>query len=155
MHTFREAVRLNSRFPQSTEEAQYSLPFPLAAALVRGQLGASELGAEALTDVRIMQISESIELIENDQFSSRFPARRIARIIIYTRDGERYDSGEVEARWNADNPPSDQELRDKFRWLVDSVLPDKRAVELEKAIWRCQDLPDAASLLDLLLPSPQ
>ena len=155
VHTFREAVRLNGCFPQSTEEAQYSLPFPLAAALVRGQLGASELGAEALTDVRIMQISESIELIENDQFSSRFPARRIARIIIDTRDGERYDSGEVEARWNADNPPSDQELRDKFRWLVDSVLPDKRAVELEKAVWRCQDLPDAASLLDLLLPSPQ
>jgi 2-methylcitrate dehydratase PrpD len=155
VHTFREAVRLNGRFPQSTEEAQYSLPFPLAAALVRGQLGASELGDEALTDARIMQISESIELIENDQFSSCFPARRIARIIIDTKDGERYDSGEVEARWNADNPPSDQELRDKFRWSVEAVLPDDRAAELEKTIWRCQDLPDAASLLDLLLPPPK
>jgi 2-methylcitrate dehydratase PrpD len=155
VHTFREAVRLNGRFPQSTEEAQYSLPFPLAAALVRGQLGASELGDEALTDARIMQISESIELIENDQFSSCFPARRIARIIIDTKDGERYDSGEVEARWNVDNPPSDQELRDKFRWSVEAVLPDDRAAELEKTIWRCQDLPDASSLLDLLLPPPQ
>jgi len=154
VHTFHEAVRLNNRKPQSTEEAQYSLPFPLAVALVHGQLGALELGDEALTNAAILQIAELIELIEDNVFSSRFPAQRFARVIIETKDGERYDSGEVEARWDADNPPSDQELMDKFRWLVEAVLPDDRAAELERMIWQCADLPDATYLLDLILPLP-
>ena len=42
-NTFHEAVRLSRGWPQSTEEAQYSLPYPLAAALTHGRLGVSEL----------------------------------------------------------------------------------------------------------------
>jgi 2-methylcitrate dehydratase PrpD len=154
VHTFHEAVCLNSQYPQSTEEAQYSLPFPLAAALVQDPLGASELSDESLTNTAILQISESIELIEDKQFSSRFPAQRFARVIIETKAGERCDSGEVEARWDAGNPPSDQELLDKFRWLVQDMLSGDRASKLEKMIWQCPDLPDATTLLDPLLPIP-
>ena len=152
VHTFHEAVRLDSRHPQSTEEAQYSLPFPLAAALVHGRLGAPELSEAALINSVILQLSDCIELIEDSQFSSQFPAQRFARVIIETKDGERYDSGAVEARWDADNPPSDQELMEKFRWLVNAVLPDDRADELEKMIWQCSDLPDAAGLMDQIVP---
>lgn len=151
VHTFHEAVRLSSRHPQSTEQAQYSLPFPLAAALVHGHLGAPELGEPALTDSKILQLSDRIELIEDDQFSSRFPAQRFARVFLDTQDGKRYDSGEVEARWDADNPPSDEVLKDKFRRLVQEVLPYDRAAELETMIWQCPDLPDASYLLDLIL----
>jgi 2-methylcitrate dehydratase PrpD len=154
VHTFHEAVRLNNRKPQSTEEAQYSLPFPLAVALVQGQLGVLELGDEALTNTAILQIAELIELIEDNVFSSRFPAQRSARVIIETKDGERYDSGEVEARWDANEPPSDEELINKFHWLVQNVLPHDRAAELEKRIWQCADLPDATYLLDLILSLP-
>ncbi len=150
VHTFHEAVRLNNRHPQSTEEAQYSLPFPLAAALVHGQLGVLELGDEALTNTAVLRISERIELIEDNVFSSRFPAQRFARVIIETKAGERYDSGEVEARWDAGEPPSDEELINKFHWLVQDVLPHDRAAELEKTIWQCPDLPDATYLLDLI-----
>jgi len=56
-----------------------------------------------------------------------------------------------QARWDADDPPSDQELMDKFRRLVQAVLPDGRAAEFEKMIWQCPDLPDAASLLDAII----
>ena len=154
VHTFHEAVRLNKRQPQSTEEAQYSLPFPLAAALVHGQLGVSELCDEALPNPTILQISESIELIEDDQFSSRFPAQRFARVVIETKDGQRHDSGEVEARWDAVDPPSDQALTEKFRWLVREVLPADRAAKLEKSIWQCPDLPDVSYILKLIFPRP-
>jgi len=155
VHTFHEAARLNICHPHSTEEAQYSLPFPLAAALAHGSLGVTELTDAALTDPKILQLSDRIELIEDNQFSSRFPAQRIARVIIETKKNECHDSGEVEARWDAVDPPSDLELMDKFRWLVEAVLPDDRPAELEKMIWQCPDLPDVTNLLDLLLPLPR
>ena len=154
VHTFHEAVRLNRQHPETTEQAQYSLPFPLAAAMVHDHLGASELSGAALTDSVVSQLSDRIALIEDDRFSARFPAKRIARIIIEAKDNQRYDSGEVEARWDADCPPSDQELMDKFSRLVQVVLPEDRAAGLAKKIWQCQDLPDAASLLDAILSPP-
>jgi 2-methylcitrate dehydratase PrpD len=151
VHTFREAVRLNSRCPLSTEEAQYSLPFPLATALVNGHLGLHELNESALTDPIVLKLSGCIELIEDNRFSSRFPAQRFARVIIETQDDKRHDSGEVEARWDSVDPPSDRELREKFRRLVQGVLLADRAEQLEELIWRSSDLPDAASLLDAML----
>ena len=151
VHTFNEAVRLNIRHPQTTEEAQYSLPFPVAAALVQGQLGATELGEAALTDTAVLQLSDRIELIEDVQFSSRFPARRFGRVIVETRSGECYDSGDVEARWDSGNPPSDQALLDKFRWLVKDVVPGDRAREMEDLLWQCSELSDVSDLLYAIL----
>lgn len=151
VHTFYEAVRLNIRHPQSTEEAQYSLPFPLAAALAHGSLGVAELTESALSDLNILQLSERIELIEDRQFSSRFPAQRFARVIIETLENERHDSGEVEARWDAANPPSDQELMAKFRWLARGILSDDRIDALAEMIWQCADLPAAGDLLDVII----
>jgi 2-methylcitrate dehydratase PrpD len=154
VHTFHEAVRLDIRHPRSTEEAQYSLPFPLAAAFVHGQLGAAELSAAVLTDSEILQLSDRVELVEDDQISARFPAQRFARVIIHTLDKERYDSGEVEARWDAAAPPSDRELLDKFRWLAREVLPDDRSDRLAKTLWQVQDLTEAPELLNLIFQRP-
>ena len=151
VHTFHEAVRLNCRRPQSTEEAQYSLPFPLAAALVHGHLGVHELSEPVLTDPIVLRLSDCIELIEDHRLSSQFPAQRFARVIIETQDDQQHDSGEVEARWDSVDPPSDRELTEKFRRLVQGVLPVARAEELENLIWQCSDLTDAASLLGAIL----
>ena len=150
IHTFHEAVRLTARHPQSTEEAQYSLPFSLAAALVHGQLGVQELSKAALADQIILQLSDRSELIEDDQFSACFPERRFARVVIETIEGERHDSGAVEARWDADEPPSDQDLMDKFYWLVQDALPADRVDELGKIIWQSPDLPDASKLIEVI-----
>jgi 2-methylcitrate dehydratase PrpD len=150
VHTFLEAARLSIRHPQSTEEAQYSLPFPLAAALARGSIGLTELTEAALIDPNILQLADRIELIEDKELSSRFPAQRFARVVIETNQNERHDSGDVEARWDAADPPSDQALMDKFRWLAQNVMPDDRIDELAKMIWQCPDLPDATALLDLI-----
>lgn len=148
--TFHEAVRLNCRFPQSTEEAQYSLPFPLAAALVHGRLGVAELTGAALKDAVVLQLCERVEMIEDAKLNQRFPAQRLARVEIETEDGRLFDSGEFEADWEASSPPSDRELRDKFQWLACEQLPGERAAELEQTVWHCEELPDLGKLLTLV-----
>jgi 2-methylcitrate dehydratase PrpD len=148
--TFHEAARLNCRSPQSTEEAQYSLPFPLAAASVHGRLGAAELTGAALKDPAVMRLSELVEIVEDDKFNQLFPAQRIARVEILTKDGRLLDSGDVEPNWEASDPPTDQELREKFRRLAGERLPGDRVAELERIIWRCEELPDLNKLLSLI-----
>ena len=148
--TFHEAVRLNCRFPQSTEEAQYSLPYPLAAALAHGRLGVSELTGTALKDPVVLQLCERVDMIEDETFYQRFPAKRFARVEIETEDGNLFNSGKVGPNWEAGKPPSDLELRENFRRLSCEQLPDERAAELEQLVWRCEELPDIIGLLALV-----
>jgi 2-methylcitrate dehydratase PrpD len=126
------------------------LPFPVAAALVYGQLGAAELTGAALADPQVLALAETLELVEEAAFNARFPARRFARVQLETLDGEQYDSGEVEARWDATAPPTDEELRAKFRRLALGALTEARAVQLEMLAWACDRLPEVAELVALI-----
>jgi 2-methylcitrate dehydratase PrpD len=152
--TFHEAVRLAVRRPQTTEEAQYSLPFAVATALVYGRLGPAELNGVALSDPRVLRLSGLVELVEVAEFNAHFPARRLARVQIEGSDGRLLDSGPVEAPWGAEAPPTDAELRQKFRWLAEGALSASRMADLETTIWRCADSADAAGLVTLLALPP-
>ncbi|HSG18306.1 MAG TPA: hypothetical protein VLE70_18565, partial [Anaerolineae bacterium] len=129
---------------------QYSLPFPVAAALVHRQLGPDELSGQGLLHPLVNQLAERVELVEDSGFSARFPAERIAQVQIRTRDGSMFDTGEVEADWGAEHPPTDDVLREKFRWLAGACLSQERLTELELTIWRVAELPDISFLGQLL-----
>jgi 2-methylcitrate dehydratase PrpD len=147
--TFHEATRLTCRQPHSTEEAQYSLPFPVAAALVHGQLGPAELNDAALTNPLVLSLADRVELVEDEAYNARFPIERISRVQIETSTGEWLDSGDIQAEWDSTAQPTDEELQEKFRWLA-SDLSDTQITELEATIWHCADLTDATELLALL-----
>ena len=150
--TFREASCLAGYEPRTTEEAQYSLPFPVAAALAHGQLGPAELTGQALRDPLVLRLASRVKLINKPDYDRRFPQERIARVRMHTSAGEVFDSGEAVALWDGPGLPSDNELRQKYRWLAGDVLPPERTDALEHSAWNCADLPDAAALLSLLAP---
>ncbi|GAF89463.1 unnamed protein product, partial [marine sediment metagenome] len=85
--TFHEATRLACRHPQTTEEAQYSLPFPVAAALVYHELGLEELSGASLNDPLVLSLSDRVELVEEPAFNIRFPVEQLARVQIETIEG--------------------------------------------------------------------
>lgn len=150
VQTFHNAVRLNMRRPQDSDQAQYSLPFPVAAALLYGKLGGSELTGAALHDPTVLALTDKVVLVENATFNAHFPARRFAQVTMTTTDGQRYASPATEARWNGDDPPSDEELLTKFRWLAAESLSPPAVAALEAAIWHCADAPQIAVLTSLL-----
>ncbi|MEM7113483.1 MAG: MmgE/PrpD family protein [Chloroflexota bacterium] len=150
VHTFHEATRLAMRRPQNTEEAQYSLPFPMAMALTHGRLGYAELNGDALVDPGVLALAERINLVDDDAFNARFPADRLARVYIETKDGNRYDSGEIRSLWDLTAPPTNEELREKYRWLAGAYLDEEQIGKLETAVWDCDQLEDASIINRLL-----
>ena len=144
--TFHEAWRLAVKQPQTTEEAQYSLPFSVAAALVHSRLGPVEMTGAGLLDPRVLRLLDLIEVLEDPLLSARFPAERYARVQIKTTHGKRFASGEFQAPWGETDLPGDEVLLDKFRWLAHTRLSDQRTAELEALIWGCPELPDVQPL---------
>lgn len=105
VHTFSEATNLNTRHPSSVIEAEYSYPYPVAAALVRGEFTAEELKHSARTNDEILQVAEKIELIADETIDGRFPSECLARVTI-EQDGRVYESDLTRPR-GAQNRPLD------------------------------------------------
>ena len=152
--TFHEAACLAVARPATTEEAQYSLPFPVAAALVHGRLGPAALSGSGLRDEAVLGLAQRVELVEDPALSARFPRERLAHIEIFSRAGRRLELREAGPRWEAADPPSDAELSAKFQWLASSILPAARAQALEQMIWDSPALPDAFVLAERLADPP-
>ncbi len=136
IESFREAIDLGSQCasPTTTDEAQYSLPYAVAAALVYGKIGAAEVETAALADPRITRLLEMMTLTNDTEFSRRFPAERWARVRITLRDARTLVSEPARARGNPENPLANDELRAKYRELAQPVLGEKRSAHTEALV---------------------
>jgi 2-methylcitrate dehydratase PrpD len=155
--TFREAVALGSAcaMATTTEEAQYSLPFPVAAALVYGDIGPAEVSQPKLADPRVMELQQKMTLCDDAAFSARFPAERWARVRIVLTDGRTFVSEPARARGNPENPLADDELRRKYLGYAEPVLGAARATRIEQAVDALLTDPPLARVADdLLEPAP-
>lgn len=144
--SFHEAVCLDTRRPATTDEAQYSLPFPLAAFLARGRLDAAAV-TDGLDDPDILRLGDSMELVEDAAYSARFPAARLAHVELALADGTVLRSEPCEPRGDPEAPLSDDEVAAKFHALADPTLGAERATAIERLV---AALPEPGSLDPLL-----
>ncbi len=152
--SFHEAVRLATRRPGSSDEAQYSLPYPVAAAVVRGKLGGAELGAEALGDPEILRLSEGMLLKESEEHNARFPAERWAEAVFHLKDGRKIASPPCTTRGDPATPFSEEELLEKYLELTAPVLGEARTQAIAEAVAELEQAQSLAPLLELLLSAP-
>lgn len=132
--TFHEAARLATVEVNTTEQAQYSLPFPVAAALARGRLGAAEVTAPTFDDPEIQRLARAVAIVEDPEHNRAFPANRYARVTIELDDGTRLASQDHEPRGDPENHLDDTEIRAKYHSLADPVLGAERAHNIEATV---------------------
>ena len=151
IHSFTEAVRLATRRPATTDAAQYSLPFPVAAALLHGRLGIAEIDGAGLADPQVLALSEAMVLIEAPDYCRRFPAERWAHAVVELTDGQRLISAPCPARGDPEAPLSDAALIDKFHSLAGAALDRERREALIAGCWTVDSMPDMEEFLESLL----
>ena len=149
IETFHEGKRLNT-IPSNTEEAQYSLPFAVAVALVRGTIGVEEVTQSGLSDPKIRAIAQSIVITETDEFNAVFPAHRIARAILKLKDGRVLTSDPTEAKGDPEDRVSDAVIKSKFYGLTAPIIGQDTAFSLEDTIQKLVNDTDANKLFELL-----
>jgi 2-methylcitrate dehydratase PrpD len=146
--TFAQAVALHSAAPATTEEAQHSLPFPLAAMIRKGKIGADEITGPGLSNPMVLDLSKRIRLVADPAICERFPAERFAIVSLTTRDGNTFTSGMTEAHGGPANPLSDVEIDAKFDELA-GMLRASRRQSVRQAIHDVSTGP--SGLADLIL----
>jgi len=125
--TFHEAARLAVRHPTTTEQAQYSLPFPVAATVVQGEITPETVTA-GLADPAVNRLSAAVTIVEDDAHNDAFPARRFARVALTTSDGRRFESPDTEASGDPHTPLTEEQIVSKFRSYAGAAAPALEAV---------------------------
>ncbi|MDT8344257.1 MAG: MmgE/PrpD family protein [Thermohalobaculum sp.] len=151
--TFAEAMTLATARPRTTDEAQYSLPFPVAVALVRGDVGPADIDGAALTDPEILRLSTGLVMREDPACSAAFPGRRLARAALVLTDGRRVESGPTEPLGDPERPLSEAQIRAKFHAYAAPVTGAARAGAIERALMAVEG-ESLADLVALLAPPP-
>jgi 2-methylcitrate dehydratase PrpD len=153
IRSFRAAYALSCRPPANTEEAQYNMAFPVAAALVDGRVGPAQVLPPRLFDSTILNLLNLISVEIDDLIEAEFPAKTFAEVIIKTTDGRQLSSGRMEPGWEPpDTLPTDSELEAKFIWLTSPVIGDSVSLKLIDFIRQLDDSKRVSDLIAICCP---
>ncbi len=149
VRSFAAALALSREAPRNTEEAQYNIAYPLAAALVDRAVGPNQVLPRRIHDNAILALARKVELEGAAECDAVFPAKTRAEVIVTTHDGRELRSGMIEPRWEPpDGLPSDAELSDKFMTLAEPVLGTSGSRRLIAMIFEMEQLSRIQDLLD-------
>ena len=148
---FKESAALYAGMPRTTSEAQYALPFPVAAMLAYGKVGPEHVDQPMLSDPTIAALLPKIEVAVEQRHQDRFPEGRWSDVEIELIDGRSFSSGDLDARGGPDTQMALSEIRDKFDIMVGATLPADRADRIwETSLALVEDDAPFSTLADLV-----
>jgi len=149
VETFHEAACLIA-IPKTTEEAQYSLPFSVAAAVRRGTIGVAEVGPEGYDDPAIRTLAQRVTANAREAFDQAFPARRFAVVHLTLASGAVVTSDVTEAKGDPEQALPTQDVEAKFVRLAAPVLGQGATEQLRAAIMALGAGGPSAAIFDLM-----
>jgi 2-methylcitrate dehydratase PrpD len=160
---YSDACKLYPDLPATSEEAQFSLPWALAAYLRDREVSPAHMLEGSLEDPELRRLAAAVSWRESDEFTrlyrlseeDRPGGAEMAQVVVTLRDGRSHDSGPVRFELYPEGGWSRAEMDAKFTWLVGPVIGERRAAELLGRLWRLDAADDATDLVGSLTEAVQ
>ena len=140
------------RRPASVVDAQFSLPFGIAVALLCGTASPAEFVPARLVDPTVIGLAARVVPMRDGQLDVAFPREWPSWIRIVRRDGRVHEMAVSHPRGDPENFPTPAELDAKFRTLAARALPDAAVARVAAAVDAFAETPSVASLLAATVP---
>lgn len=102
----------------SKEEADHSLPWMVAAALLDGEVQPAQYAAERIVAADVQSLMKKITVVADPDYSRRFPNEMPSRVEVQLADGSRHQQEASSYHGFHSNPLDWQGAMDKFTRLV-------------------------------------
>jgi 2-methylcitrate dehydratase PrpD len=145
--TYRDQLgpEANTRRPAHVVEAQFSIPFLVAAALVRGKVGIGEVAN--VEDPQVLALAEHIRGAVREGAPAGW-----AQVTVRRTDGRQATQDTTGPSGSPDKPLSDAQLEEKFRdcaaHAVRPIAPDVVGQAIRQ-LQRLEEVPDATAMIRL------
>jgi 2-methylcitrate dehydratase PrpD len=135
----------SKRNPISVVDAQFSMPFAAAVAMLRGRAGLDEYSDEVLRDSDVTDFMRRIECVADPEIDRHFPEEWRSWAEIELSDGRSFRADVRFPKGDPSNPFGPEELRDKFMVLAGPVL----GAAADRIVAAIELLPAAGALAEL------
>jgi 2-methylcitrate dehydratase PrpD len=153
VRTFEEAILLYQDYPTTTEQAQFSLKWPLACLLLDGEIGPDQILENRFGDPRVRALFDKIELVLDPEIEQMYnetqemDLRMHSAVEITLADGKTFDSGIVERGADRFDRAA---LERKFRWLAGFVLDSAKVEKTLEMLEQVERLESVRELTQIL-----
>ena len=130
VHTFVAATKLSKTVPYTTDEAQYNLAYPIAAAIVHGDLGYMQVREESLGDTQVLDIMKRLNFIVDPEMEKQFPAKRLAWVEMVLKDNKVLRSKVFAAPGEASDNVDYDWITQKFKRITAPLLKPQKQKEI-------------------------
>jgi 2-methylcitrate dehydratase len=151
--TYGEAVRRTATEaekwdPRTRETADHSIPYLVAAALRDGDVTPATFAASRIQDPALRALIGRLTVVEEPDFSRRYPDESCTRVEITTTGGRRLTAETSHPRGHVRNPLTDAEVETKFRGLAGAALGPEGCGRLLAQVRRLGDAPTLDGLFE-------
>jgi 2-methylcitrate dehydratase len=154
MATYGEAVRRTATEaekwdPETRETADHSAPYLVAAAFQDGGVTPATFAPSRVRDPALRSLIKKLKVVEEPEFTRRYPAESCTRIEVTTTDGRRVVAETNHPKGHYRNPLTDSEVEGKFRALAFGALGAEGCDRVLAEVWNLEN----AATLDRLFES--
>lgn len=137
------------RFPETSHEAKYSLPFCVSTALAYGHVGIDDFTDERLSDPLLEKLMSRCTVEVDPLLSARYPRIWAAKLNVLLRDGTVEREQTNYPKGDPENKLTLEELRRKFRELSAQLLPSSKIEAWLKSITKVDSYDNIAEMWDI------
>ena len=139
------ALYHQNKAPRTYHEAQVSLPFSVAVALIEGQALLKQYSDRNIRNPLVKALSNAHTIVVDDTL----PRGVSCKMTLTQTDGKKFTSQIDYPKGSIQNPMTDDELLGKFTSLAAPVIGAKRASALALAVMAIEKCTDVSTVLKL------
>jgi 2-methylcitrate dehydratase PrpD len=136
------------RRPQTIVDAQFSMPFGAAVAILLGNAGLDQYTIQNIHSGELLDIMDRVDCYKDESLDALYPAKWPAEVIIETTDGKTLTSRIEYPKGDPENPLSWEAIQDKFLNMVSTVYSANQAHNVIEYIGNLEKIENFSTTLE-------
>ncbi len=139
--------------PEDITSAQFSGSFGIALRIIKGSNSFREYNMENIRDPELLEFAQKVTYVNDIEMEKLPPGSAPTNLTVKLKNGQVYTKRIDFARGMPQNPLTPLEIEAKFLDLATTVIPEKQAREIIKAVDNLEDMANIQSLIKLMAVS--
>lgn len=140
--------------PETSLAARLSIPFCVSLAAVDKKVTLGQFTEERLSDPKIKDFMERIEIEDDPSLNERYPETLASIVQVETKGKGTVGHEVIYPKGNTRNPLGKEGVAEKFREQCSITLPKHQYEQLLEMLFNLDGLKSVSELIDLLLETP-
>jgi 2-methylcitrate dehydratase PrpD len=145
-------ARVGDRRPTMDSQSQFvirqfSIPYLVAACLIKGSISPNEIFGENASDPALYEFLHRIQVVEDSNLTNLYPEMTATKVDITLLDGRTVSKLIELPKGDPRNPLSQSELEEKFRGLSIGIIGAERTARLLEELSQIEDVDDVNEVI--------